>query len=323
MQEKKGQKGNSKKIIILSLCFLLTVSALLVFKFFGPGFSEIEEFISSAYQEAQYSLGLINEYGRNDIAVHYLYVGQGDCEIVVCEGHAMLIDSGESGNENKIIDYLHKCGITTLEYVVATHPHSDHIGAMPYVLDSVNAKNLVMTGLPEELVPTYYCYNQLINIVSDSDINLIIARAGIRFFLGSAEVTILAPVDYGTDLNTDLNNNSIVLRIDYKGGSYIFQGDAELEEEESILNANLNIDCDVIKIGHHGGSSSSNEKYLKAVTPEIAVISCGKNNEYGHPHDKTLNRIKVYTDKIYRTDLLSYIVVTYDGKKYNVYFNNQ
>ncbi|MBR4765785.1 MAG: MBL fold metallo-hydrolase, partial [Clostridia bacterium] len=98
--------------------------------------------------------------------MHYLYVGQGDCEIVVCEGHAMLIDSGESGNENKIIDYIHKCGITSLEYAVATHPHSDHIGAMPYVLESVKVKNLVMTGLPDLLVPTYYCYNQLINIVS-------------------------------------------------------------------------------------------------------------------------------------------------------------
>ena len=317
MRAKTGEKRKSKKAIVIFACVLLLAAAAVVFNNFGPGFSQLEEYVSSAYLDSQYSLGLINDYGKNDIAVHYLYVGQGDCEIIICEGHAMLIDAGESGNEKKIIDYLHNCGITTLEYVVATHPHSDHIGAMPYVMDSFTVKNIVMTSLPEEQIPTYYCYSQLVNLISDSKINLITARAGIKFLLGSAEITVIAPVEYGSDLN----NNSIVLRVDYKGGSFIFQGDAELEEEESILSAGLNIDCDVIKIGHHGGSSSSNEMYLKKVTPEIAVISCGKNNEYGHPHENTLRRIKTYTDNIYRTDLLSDIVVTFDGKNYKVYYN--
>ena len=317
MQSK--QKGKGKKALIFAVCFFLVLSAAIIFKVFGPDISEIDEYVSSAYLNAQYSLGLINDYGRNDIAVHYLYVGQGDCELVVCEGQAMLIDAGESGNEKKVIDYIHNCGITTLDYVVATHPDSDHIGAMPYVIDSFNVKNIVMTALPEELEPDYYCYSQLQYYISESKINAITARAGIKFRLGGADVTVVAPVNYGSDLN----NNSIVLRVDYKGGSYIFQADAGFEEEDSILNSGIDIDCDVIKIGHHGSDSSSNEKYLKTVSPEIAVISCGKDNDYGHPHDKTTARIKKYTKNIYRTDLLSDIVVAYDGEKYKVYFDKE
>lgn len=319
MKTKTEAKRKSKNILVFTVCFVFLALSAIIFKLFGPSMSELDALASSAYLNAQYSLGLINESGRNDIAVHYLYVGQGDCEIVVCEGHSMLIDAGESGNERKVIDYLHNCGITTIDYVVPTHPHSDHIGALPYVMDSFKVKNVLMASLPEELVPTYYCYSQLLNYISDSEINVITARTGIKFNLGSAEVTVIAPVDYGSDLN----NNSIVLRVDYKGGSYIFQADAELEEEESILASGIDIDCDVIKIGHHGGASSSNEKYLKAVSPEIAVISCGKDNEYGHPHSKTTKRIKVYTENIYRTDLLSDIVVAYDGKEYKVYFNQK
>lgn len=319
MQSQTKEKRKSKKLLIFAFCFFLVFLAGIIFKFFGPNISEIDEKVSSAYSDIRYSLGLMDDSGQNDIAVHFLYVGQGDCEIIICEGHTMLIDAGESGNEQKVTDYLHNCGITTLDYVVPTHPHSDHIGALPYVIDSFKVKNILMASLPDELVPTYYCYSKLLNSVSDSDINVITARSGIKFSLGGAMVTVIAPYEYGSDLN----NNSIVIRVDYKGGSFLFQGDAELEEEESILSSGIDIDCDVIKIGHHGGSSSSNEKYLKAVSPEIAVISCGKNNEYGHPHDKTTKRIRVYTDNIYRTDLLSDIVISYNGKEYKVYFDQK
>ncbi|MBR0120157.1 MAG: MBL fold metallo-hydrolase [Clostridia bacterium] len=318
MQTKTEQKRKNKNPLIIIICVLLLVAAAAVFSFFGPDLSEIEEFASSAYRRAGHSLGLVNDYGENGIAVHYLYVGQGDCEIVICDGHAMLIDSGEAGNENKIIDYLHTCGISELDYAVATHPHSDHIGSMPAVLENINTKNILMTSLPYELIPSSWCYSSLLSVISESKINFIEARAGLMFNLGGASVTVIAPAVYGSDLN----NTSIILRVDYKGGSYIFQGDAELEEEDSVLGTGVDIDCDVIKIGHHGASTSSGEKYLKAVSPKIAVISCGKNNEFGHPHDSTVKRIKFYTYRIYRTDLLSDITVVFDGKEYKIYYGD-
>lgn len=251
--------------------------------------------------------------------VHFIDVGQGDCELIECGGKYMLIDAGENGHETEVLNYLHALGVSKLEYVVASHQHSDHIGGLSEVLEEFEAANIIMPRLTKEQTPTNSTYKAFLNAVKNSGAKVIEAKVGSTYNLGGAKFEILGPV---TDDAEDINNMTAVMRLDYGENSFLFTGDAETEEELEILNNGANLDCDVLKVGHHGSGTSSNKKFLEAVTPDICVISCGADNEYGHPHDNAVKRLKKQTDEIYRTDICGDIVVSTDGKKLSVSYEN-
>ena len=278
--------------------------------------SEVSNAFDSAYESAQ----IIEEADKNDgIAVHYIDVGQGDCSLIVCGEYTVLIDAGERGNEDNVIEYLYSYGIDELDYVVATHPHSDHVGSLDEVIETFRVKNVIMPRLTEVNTPSNSIYSDLLKAVKASKAKVIAAKAGNEYVLGNAVMTVLGPV-YQSD---NLNNMSVVVRIDYGESSFLFQGDAEIDEENDILETGADIDCDVLKVGHHGSYTSSSANYLKKVTPEIAVISCGVDNDYDHPHDKPLKRIRKHTEEIYRTDLCSDIVIISDGETYEIDYANR
>ncbi len=252
--------------------------------------------------------------------VHYIDVGQGDCELVECDGKYMLIDAGENGYEDAVINYLRKLGVEKLDYIVASHQHSDHIGGMAEVLSEFNADKIIMPRLTKEQTPTNSTYKDFLQAVQNSEAKVIEAKVGAKYTLGTSEFEILGPV---TNDAEDINNMSVVMRLEFGEKSFLFTGDAETEEEKEILENGAYLDCDVLKAGHHGSSTSSSKDFLSAVTPEICIISCGEDNKYGHPNESAVKRIKKQTEIIYRTDICGDIIIESDGKDLSVSYENQ
>ena len=254
------------------------------------------------------------------INVHYIDVGQGDCTLIVCGGETLLIDAGENGHEQQVINYLNSVGVKKLDYIVATHQHSDHIGGIPEVLENFGTNNIIMPRLTEAQTPTNSTYTAFLKAIQKSDAKVIASKVGAEYVLGEATFEILGPV---TNDAEDINNMSVVVKVTYGENTFLFTGDAETDEETEVIDTGSNLDCDVLHAGHHGSYTSSSKDFLNAVTPEICVISCGADNDYGHPHDTALKRIKKHTEEIYRTDICGSIVITGDGSTLSVTYENQ
>ena len=257
---------------------------------------------------------------ENRFSVHFIDVGQGDCTLVLCGEKALLIDAGENGHETEVLNYLRSMKIDKLDYIVATHQHSDHIGGIPEVLEEYEADNIIMPRLTKAQTPTNSTYTAFLKALQNTDAKIISAKPGLKYTLGDAEFEILGPV---TDDCEDINSMSAVTKITYGQNTFLVTGDAERDEELEIIENGSNLDCDVLKAGHHGSSTSSCKDFLDAVTPEICVISCGADNDYGHPHEKAVNRILKHTDEIYRTDICGSIVMTSDGENIEISYENQ
>ena len=302
----------SKKITILILALVIVAAvAVTVSQRFGgplPTWDEIYEAAGFTEPVATF---------ENDLAVHFIDVGQGDCIFVQAPtGESLLIDAGERGNEQTVISYIEQYGDDTLEYVVATHPHSDHIGSLDGVIDAYTVQNLIMPRLTESNTPTNSTYKSFLKAVKDSKAKVIAAKPGYTFSLGKGLCTVLAPIEQ----SDDLNNLSVVLRLDWGETSFLFTGDAEKTEEKTILNSQYvsYLDTDVLKMGHHGSRTSSSAAFLKAVSPEYCVISCGAGNDYGHPHEETLQKLEKLGIEPLRTDEKGHICFYSDGETLNV-----
>jgi len=242
----------------------------------------------------------------SSFAVHYIDVGQGDCALILCDGAAMLIDGGESDQSSKIYAYLKEHGIDMLDYLVATHGHSDHIGGLS------GALNYAKVGTALCPVTSYdsKAFNNLVKYLEKQGCGLTVPKAGDSFRLGSALVEIMGPQeDY-----EEANDTSIVLKVTYGQTSFLFTGDAERTAEADILDAGCDVSATVLKVGHHGSDTSTSYPFLRAVMPEYAVIQVGSGNSYGHPTEDTLSRLRDADVTVYRNDLQGTIVCTSDGK---------
>ena len=245
-------------------------------------------------------------YGDEQMKVHFINVGQADSSFIeLGNGQTMLIDAGESHNSTTIINYIKGLQYKDIDYVIATHPHDDHIGGMADVLSSFSIGKMYM---PKQ-AHTISAFDNMLDVIESKGINLYTAKSGINILKdGSTEIDILAPL---SDNYSNLNNCSAVVRIKFGETVMLFTGDAEQEIEKQLLNND--IDADVLKVGHHGSSSSSAPSFIKEVSPKVAVISSG--GEYGHPHSDTLAILKQVGADIYRTDEQGTIVVTADQNK--------
>lgn len=253
-----------------------------------------------------------------DFAVHVIDVGQGDSILILAGGKSVLIDAGEKEYGEKVVSFLKEKGVAKLDYIIATHPHSDHIGGMAEVVSEVGAEKIIVPRLPDDMVPTTKVYENFLKAVKDGGMKLTAAKAGKVYDIAEIDglpvtMTVLVP-DEGAEFD-DLNDYSVCVRIDYNRISWLFTGDLSEDGEKALINSGRNIDVTAYKVGHHGSSSSSSEELLEKVTPRLCVISCGEGNSYGHPHQAAINRLEEYTGSIYRTDLCSTVSVYSDGKK--------
>lgn len=254
-------------------------------------------------------------YENSETKVHYIDVGQGDCIFIETTGKTILIDAGEREYGEKVTEYISALGVKKIDIVIGTHPHSDHIGGLPQVLNSFEVGLIILPKIPDDMVPATKVYEQLLTVIANKQIRAAMASDTLRFDWSDSagekiSFEILGPL---SDEYTDLNDFSVVSKFTYKDVSFLFMGDAEKLAEEDMLYYDKNVSATVLKMGHHGSSGANSAAFLREVSPLAAVIQCGKDNSYGHPHDEALKRIGKYTERIYRTDERGTIVIYTDG----------
>lgn len=243
--------------------------------------------------------------------VHYIDVGEADSALIVCDGEAMLIDTGNPDQGTAIRLYLKQHDIEKLKYMLLTHSDRDHIGGAASVVSNVDIENLFMCRYEKD----NDVYMNLINEINYKNMTWSTPEVGSEYQLGDATITIIAPNrEYDNP-----NDSSIAFVIRHGENSFIFTGDAEEAAESDIVNNGLDISADVYYVGHHGSYTSSTQEFLNKVSPQYAVISCAKDNEYGHPHIETMEKLKAMDVKLYRTDDQGDIICYSDGT--NIEFN--
>ncbi len=248
---------------------------------------------------------LQNEPQGDCVKVRFIDVGQGEATLIQSGRTAILIDAGERECADRVISCLRRSGVRKLSYVVATHPHTDHIGALPDVLNAFPPDAVILPRLTPENTPASYAYEALLQTVREKDIRLVAAKPGTEYTLDHAVLRILAPLEQ----SENLNDMSVVCRLAAYDTVFLLPADAEVAAQERLLQAGEDLRCDVLLTPHHGSAGALDPPFLAAASPQAAVISCGKDNDYGHPHREVLDYFERHSIRIYRTDLQSDIVV--------------
>jgi len=249
-----------------------------------------------------------NQIESNKMIVHYIDVGQGDSILIQVNNKNLLIDAGPKSDKKKLLNYLSNLHLEKLDYVIATHPHEDHIGNMSDVIDDYN----VLAFYAPKVQSTTKTFEQMVESLKSKNLKINVIKKGTDSInLGeNTKVTIFSPTK---DYYEDLNNYSPVIKIEYGKTSFLFTGDAQKEVEKEILANNEDISADILKVGHHGSSTSTTKDFLNKVNPSIGVISLGKDNTYNHPNDGTVKRLKENKVTIYRTDKNGTVILSSDG----------
>ena len=260
----------------------------------------------------------VSEFAKGDaIYVHFIDVGQGSSTLIQQGTNGILIDAGEKDYGQVVVDYLNDVGVTSLEYVVASHPHSDHIGGLDDVIYAFPTYNVVMPELEEFNTPTTRVYEDLLTAVFDKDVeaNFIFDEAYHFILNDDIKVHAIAPVKQ----DDNLNNMSIICNVEVFDTTFAVLADAEKEELRSIYDETIyDFSADVIALGHHGSSTSIYKPYLDAVNADVAVISCGEGNSYGHPHKEALDYINGNNMTSLRTDKMGDIVFKVTDEGYSL-----
>lgn len=243
----------------------------------------------------------------NEIKVHFIDVGQGDAILVQVNNKNLLIDSGSKSEKKKLIEYLDRIYIPQFDYIIATHPHEDHIGNMGYIINNYKVINFYSPKVQNNTT----AFENMAEPLARKNIKIKILKANTTN-IDLGENTLVEVLSPNLDNYDNLNNYSPIIKISYGNNSFLFTGDAEEAVEEEVINKSNNLKSDVLKIGHHGSSTSTSKSFLDKINPKIVIISVGKDNSYGHPTKDTLSKIKGTT--IYRTDKDESIVITSDGK---------
>jgi len=282
------KKNNLKKYIIL---------ILLLSSFFYTFFSYIQK---NFFQVSNHNLQF-----------HFIDVGQGDSSLIITpKAKTILIDAGDEAHAKKVVSYIREQGIEKLDLVIATHPDADHIGGMDKVIKNFD---IGVFAMPDVSAKTNQ-YKQIQRELKAKKMKVTRLYQGDKVQIDDdIDFEILSPVK-GKKYD-DTNEYSIVAKIVYKDTSFILMGDATMENEVDIINNVPDIDIDVLKLGHHGSSTSSSDYFITKTSPNIAIISCGKNNKYGHPHQEVMRVLKKHGVTPYRTDEMGDIVITSDGKE--------
>jgi len=226
----------------------------------------------------------------NNLRVYCLDVGQGDSILITNNNKTMLIDASTNEMGSRVVKYLNDLGIKKIDYLVGTHPHEDHIGGLDNVIKNFDIGTIYMPNV----VATTKTFEEVIDAISAKKLKVTSPKTGDKFTVGNAECEVMS-IRNDKD---DYNNCSIVIKMDFNNVSYLFTGDAE----ESVESSRKWPHIDVLKVGHHGSNTSSSKKFLEQIKPEVALISVGQGNTYGHPTQATLKRLSNIGAKIYRTD---------------------
>ena len=247
-----------------------------------------------------------NTENNGSFWVEFIDVGQGDSALIQCDGHYMLIDGGPSSASSIIYTILRNSGIDSIDYMIATHPDADHIGGLSGALNYAT----VEVCYSPEISHDTKTFESLVKYLNKQNVSITVPTVGTAFQLGRATVEILGPIEK----SLDTNNNSIVTRVTFGNTCFLFMGDAEIEEEHSLIEAGVELPCDVLKAGHHGSDSSMSDEFLNKAAPKYVIFSVGAENSYGHPAEEVLAKLKALDLSLYRTDIQGDIFCESDGK---------
>lgn len=311
-KKRKQRRKLAKKLwaAVVSVIMLLTLFIMINEKYLHlegvPTVSQIKQ-----------SIGLLKRpkihVEQDEIAVHFIDVGQGDCALIKTPEKNVLIDCGEESESGSVISYLRDFGVKRLDMVIVSHPHSDHSGGMHRILSEFDTGEILMPQIAEEDIPAAAFYEKMLDVIEEKDIAAYYAIQGQRFELCEGTyIEILGPLGDNYD---DLNNYSVVAKLVSGNYSFLFTGDMEKTSEEELMEHWINVSADVLKVAHHGSSSSSTSAFLKRVRPQYAVISVGEGNSYGHPSGEVLGRLKALGSEIITTMDSGDIVFVTDGNE--------
>lgn len=241
---------------------------------------------------------------QEDIKIYFIDVGQADSILINIKGKTMLIDAGNNNDGKLLSNYIKdELNISTIDILVGTHPHEDHIGGLDNIIEDFNVNELYMP----EAISTSKTFEDVLDAIEEKKLEITIPEEDETFYLGEGKFEVIST---GRG-ESDLNDSSIVLKLTYKDIDYLFTGDATSKVERKIINKN--IEADVLKVGHHGSKYSTSEAFLSKVKPKYAIISCAKENSYGHPHNETLELLRSNNVETYLTSELGTILITSDG----------
>ena len=301
-----------KTLTTLLFCAAFLFSAAMLSGCSDPaaGFGQPETDSSAAADGGTESAGSVSNEGY--LRVHFIDVGQGDSILIQAGEQAMLVDAGTNESGSVVTEYLRSLNITKLDYLIGTHPHEDHIGGLDDVIHSFEIGTVIMPDVSH----TTQTYEDVLDALLEKNLTVTAPHPGDTYSIGDASFTVLSPLAAIAEQaaeNGDLNNLSVGIRLVYGSNAFVLCGDAESDSEEAMVESGLDLKADVLKAGHHGSSTSTSDAFLAAVNPDYAVISCGKDNSYGHPHQETMDKLNAADISIFRTDEQGTVVAVSDG----------
>ena len=243
-----------------------------------------------------------------ELVIHFVDVDQADCMLLMVGETTVLIDGGNVPTNWAVLNYLKKFGVDQIDLMVNTHPHGDHLGGLPTVLNSIPTDEIWCSTTEYDT----YLWDSFDTAADKQNLTITHPEPGTVYASDGLNITVLGPLN-DADTYTDLNDTSLVLMVQYGQRKFLFTGDMESYAEQQLLNANVELKADVLKVGHHGSYSSTSQAFLNKVDPDYGVICCGRNNEYGHPHDAPIGRLFRADVELYRTDLMGSVVLVTDG----------
>ena len=269
-------------------------------------------------EEAPEAPQVLAPISGNGLTVHFIDVGQADCALLECDGKYMIIDGGNVEDGQMVVSYLKQMGVETIDRVVCSHAHEDHVGGLPAVLSVFDAGKVYAPVTEYDTK----VFRDFVKKAEAAAGEITVPEPGDQFTLGSATCTVLGPVqEYD-----DPNHTSIVLKVSYGDSDFLFTGDSEVGPENDMIDywgENFDWEVEVLKVGHHGSETSSGYRFVYETNPTYGVISVGEDNKYGHPHEKPLSRLKDAGLVLLRTDHLGHVIAQTDGKDISFTWENQ
>ena len=290
----KKTKNKLMKIILVLIIMVCTY-------FYEEYFQE-----DTTKNEVEYRQNQEVKINPNNLVIHFVDVGQGDCILIGQNNEYVLIDAGNNEDGQLLVEYFKELGVKKFKYVIGTHAHEDHIGGIDNIINNFELDKFYMP----DVITTTKTFEDVLDALLKKQKAFDTPKIGDKFKLNDLEFEVLY---LGTD-KSDLNDTSIVLKITYKNTTYLFMGDATSKVEKILINEGKDLSSDVLKVGHHGSQYSSTATFLKKVNPSYAVIQVGQDNEYDHPKQVTLDKLNKLNTLTYRTDEQGTIILTSDGE---------
>lgn len=243
---------------------------------------------------------------NGEMTLHFLDVGQGLCVFVQSDGENLIYDGGDKKMADEVVDYLESLGVKTIDYMISSHYDSDHVSGLIHCLENFDVEYVICS----DYVHGSKTYENFLSAVEAQNLEANHPAVGENFKFGTGSFTVLSPSSIDDD---DSNANSIAIKLVNGENSFIITGDAGIKNEKEMCNLGIDLSCDVLVPGHHGSATATSWDFLEATLPEYAVISCGADNSYGHPHEETMEKLESANVEVFRTDIQGTIIVTSDG----------